>query len=47
AGVGPMSSYADYSNLSKLVLSFAMLLGRLEIYPLLLILSPKLWRGKK
>mgnify|MGYP000009355834 FL=1 len=41
--IGPSLSYADYSAFSKLVLSFAMLLGRLEIYPLLLLLSPQLW----
>lgn len=41
--VGPSLSYADYSAFSKLVLSFAMLLGRLEIHPLLLLLSPQLW----
>ncbi|MCQ2440727.1 MAG: TrkH family potassium uptake protein [Clostridia bacterium] len=46
AGVGPMSSYADYSVLSKLVLSFAMLLGRLEIFPLLIALSPSTWTKK-
>ncbi|MBQ7523824.1 MAG: TrkH family potassium uptake protein [Oscillospiraceae bacterium] len=36
--VGPLGSYAIYSPLSKLVLSFGMLLGRLEIYPLLIFL---------
>ena len=41
--VGPTGSYADYSVLSKVVLSFAMLLGRLEIYPLVLALSPATW----
>ena len=41
--VGPSLSFAGYSAFSKLVLSFAMLLGRLEIYPLLLLLSPQLW----
>ena len=41
--VGPMGSYADYSVFSKLVLSFGMLLGRLEIYPLLIALSPRTW----
>ena len=41
--VGPSASFADYSVFSKLVLSFAMLLGRLEIYPLLLLLSPQIW----
>lgn len=32
--------WADYSTVSKLVLSFSMLLGRLEIFPLLITLSP-------
>ena len=41
--VGPSASFADYSVFSKLVLSFAMLLGRLEIYPLFLLLSPQIW----
>ena len=41
--VGPTGSYADYSVLSKLVLSLSMLLGRLEIYPLVLALLPGTW----
>lgn len=45
-GVGPLSNYADYSFFSKIVLSFAMLLGRLEIYPLLLAFSLKTWSRK-
>ncbi len=44
AGVGPAASYADYSALSKMVLSLAMLLGRLEIYPLLIVLIPSFWK---
>ena len=44
--VGPTGSYADYSVLSKVVLSFAMLLGRLEIYPLVLTLLPATWIKK-
>ena len=44
AEVGPMGSYADYTGFSKLVLSFSMLLGRLEIFPLLLAISPSTWR---
>lgn len=43
AGVGPASNFADYSDLSKIVLSLAMLLGRLEIYPMLLLFMPSLW----
>lgn len=44
--VGPASSYAGYSALSKIVLSIAMLFGRLEIYPLLLTMSPSIWAKK-
>jgi len=36
--VGPCGSFAEFSNLSKLVLTLTMLLGRLEIYPVLLAL---------
>jgi len=43
---GPMASYAGYSVFSKLVLSFAMLFGRLEIYPMLILLSPGTWIRK-
>ena len=44
--VGPMGSYADFSGFSKIVLSFAMLFGRLEIYPLLIALTPSTWTKK-
>ena len=44
--VGPTASYALYSPLSKIVLSLAMLMGRLEIFPLLLTLSPATWMKK-
>ena len=44
--VGPMGSYAAYSDLSKLILSGAMLLGRLEIFPLLIFFSPSVWTKK-
>ena len=46
AAVGPALSYSGYSQFSKVVLSFAMLLGRLEIYPLLIALSPSTWTKK-
>ncbi len=42
--VGPTGSYAGYSVGSKLVLTMDMLLGRLEIFPLLLLCSPHTWR---
>ncbi len=44
--VGPAGNFADYSGLSKIVLSFAMLFGRLEIYPLLFALIPSTWTKK-
>ena len=46
AAVGPASNYSAYSGFSKLLLSLAMLLGRLEIFPLLLTLSPATWAKK-
>ncbi|HCH28932.1 MAG TPA: potassium transporter KefA [Ruminococcaceae bacterium] len=42
--VGPTLNYASYSVLSKIVLSIAMLLGRLEIFPILLFIIPSSWR---
>ena len=36
--------YADLNDTAKIILSFAMLLGRLEIYTLLVILTPAFWR---
>ena len=44
--VGPSMNFAEYSDISKIVLSFAMLLGRLEIFPLLISLSPSTWSKK-
>ncbi len=46
AGVGPTSSYVAYSDFSKIILSFAMLMGRLEIFPVLLFFSPNVWKRK-
>lgn len=44
--VGPALSYSGYSDFSKLLLSAAMLLGRLEIFPLFLALAPGTWIKK-
>ena len=44
--VGPTGNYADYSIFSKIVLSFDMLFGRLEIMPMIILLSPATWRRK-
>lgn len=44
--VGPTGSFAEFSWLSKLVFIFDMLAGRLEIFPILLFLSPSTWRKR-
>ena len=44
--VGPSSNFAAYKPFFKVVLSFAMLFGRLEIYPMLLSMSPSTWIKK-
>jgi trk system potassium uptake protein TrkH len=41
--VGPMGNFSSFTDLSKMVLSFCMIIGRLEIYPILLLLMPKFW----
>ena len=43
-GVGPTSNFAGYSVLSKLVLLLDMLIGRLEIFPILLLFAPNTWK---
>lgn len=45
--VGPMMGFGAYSGFSKLVLTFAMLFGRLEIYPILLAFYPRTWTKKQ
>ena len=44
--VGPYGNFADFSVLSKLVLCFDMLAGRLELIPMLMIFSPYAWSRK-
>lgn len=44
--VGPTGNFSAFSPLSKIVLSFCMLAGRLEIYPMLIMFSPSLLRKK-
>ena len=39
---GPMGNFSMFSDFCKIVLSFAMLIGRLEIYPIIIFLSPVL-----
>ena len=42
--VGPMCNFSAYSDLSTLVLSWAMLAGRLEIFPILVLFSKNTWK---
>ena len=42
--VGPASNFADYSVLSKIVLTINMLAGRLEIFPILLLFKAEAWK---
>lgn len=42
--VGPAGNFSGYSIFAKLVLSFDMLLGRLEIFPILLLFTPNSWK---
>lgn len=42
--VGPTGNFADFSVLSKLVLTFDMLAGRLELFPMLAIFTPWAWK---
>lgn len=46
AAVGPVENFAAFSPLSKIVFCFDMLIGRLEIFPFLVLFSPDLWRKK-
>lgn len=42
--VGPVGNFSEFSNLSKYVLMFDMLAGRLEILPMLLLFHPATWK---
>lgn len=44
--VGPTRTFFEFSGFSKLLLSFLMLLGRLEIFTLLMLFIPKFWKDE-
>ena len=44
--VGPLGSFAEFSAPVKLLLAFDMLAGRLELYPMLALFAPRLWRKR-
>lgn len=43
-GVGSSGNFSIFSSLSKLVMCFDMIAGRLEIFPLIILLMPRTWR---
>ena len=44
AKAGPTLNYNCFSPIGKLILSFAMLFGRLELYPMLILFIPSAWK---
>ena len=42
--VGPAGNFSSLTDISKVVLSFCMILGRIEIYPILLFFLPSFWK---
>lgn len=45
--VGPTGSFADYSIISKIILSLDMLIGRLEIFPIIVLFVPEMWKHSR
>ncbi len=43
--IGPSGNYSGISNFSKICLTIGMLIGRLELYPILILFSPEFWRN--
>ncbi|MBO6472390.1 MAG: TrkH family potassium uptake protein [Pelagibacteraceae bacterium] len=43
--IGPSGNFGELSNFAKWILSFAMLLGRLEIFTLLVLFFPSFWKN--
>jgi trk system potassium uptake protein TrkH len=42
--VGPTQNFAHFSPIGKLILSFDMLAGRLELFPMLILFTPSTWK---
>jgi trk system potassium uptake protein TrkH len=43
--IGPKGTFAALPDSAKLLLSFGMLIGRLELYTVLILFAPSFWRG--
>ncbi|MFB0972880.1 MAG: potassium transporter TrkG, partial [Neofamilia sp.] len=41
--VGPTGNYSSFTHISKFVLTFVMIIGRLEIFPVLILFAPSTW----
>ena len=44
SAVGPTQNFGSYSDFSKYVLMFDMLAGRLELFPLIILFTPSIWK---
>lgn len=44
--VGPIYNFSNYSAFSKMVLSIEMIMGRLEIFPILILFNPQTWKKR-
>lgn len=42
--IGPMGNFAAYNGFSKIILSIVMIVGRLEILPMIILFAPRTWR---
>lgn len=42
--VGPAGNYAGFNDLTTFVLSIAMIMGRLELFPILILFNPRTWK---
>lgn len=44
--VGPTANFSQFSAFSKIILIFDMLAGRLELFPVLILMYPPTWKGR-
>nr|WP_312577923.1 TrkH family potassium uptake protein [Sedimentibacter sp.] len=44
--VGPMGNFSEFSVLSKIVLTCCMIIGRLELMPIFVLMSPSIWKKR-
>ena len=44
--IGPSGNFGGFSDFSKFILSLEMIAGRLELFPLLLLFSPNMWKKR-